>query len=317
MATIDRDRCTILSITGPLCSCWFSHFSFVKILADYILTEEGLLMMDKIIITAAVTGSRPTKEMNPAVPYTPKEIAQAAIECYHAGAAIVHIHVRDPKTGQPESKIELFSDVLNRIRTECNVIINLTTSGLHIDDPNPIETRLQPVSLRPEICSLDIGSVNFPDQVFINPPDWGETASKRMLDWGVKPEIEIFDVGHIYQALNLASKGLIKEPLYFQLCMGVKWGIEATPENLIFLKNKLPSDARWSVLGIGRGQLPMIAMGILLGGHIRVGFEDNIYLRKGVLAESNAQLVEIAGDLARSLQREVATPDEARKILGI
>ncbi|OGO19175.1 MAG: hypothetical protein A2Z14_06650 [Chloroflexi bacterium RBG_16_48_8] len=273
--------------------------------------------MDKVIITAAVTGSRPTKEMNPAVPYTPGEIAQSAIECYRAGAAIVHIHVRDPKTGQPETNIELFRNIMDRIRAKCDLIINLTTSGLHIDDPNPIETRLQPVSLQPEICSLDIGSVNFTDQAFINPPDWGETAAKRMLECGVKPEIEIFDVGHISQAFNLASKGLIKEPLYFQLCMGVKWGIEATPENLIFLKNKLPPGARWSVLGIGKEQLPMIAMGILLGGNIRVGFEDNIYLRKGVLADSNAQLVEMAVELARSLQRQVATPDEARKILGI
>jgi len=274
-------------------------------------------IMEKVIITAAVTGSRPTKEMNPAVPYSPDEIAQAAIECHHAGAAIVHIHVRDPKTGRPDSNIELFREVLDRIRSECNLIINLTTSGFHIDDPNPIEIRLQPISLQPEICSLDIGSINFPDRTFINPPDWGETAAKRMLDWGVKPEIEIFDVGHISQALSLASKCLFQEPLYFQLCMGVRWGIEATPENLIFLRDKLPPGSRWSVLGIGKHQLPMIAMGILLGGNIRVGFEDNIYLRKGILAESNAQLVTMAVDLSRSLQREVATPDEAREILGI
>ena len=138
-----------------------------------------------------------------------------------------------------------------------------------------------------------------------------------MLDRGVKPEIEIFDVGHIAQALSLASKGLFQKPLYFQLCMGVKWGIEATPENLIFLRNKLPVGSPWSVLGVGKHQLPMIAMGILLGGNIRVGFEDNIYLRKGILAESNAQLVTMAAELSRSLQREVATPDEAREILGI
>jgi 3-keto-5-aminohexanoate cleavage enzyme len=273
--------------------------------------------MEKVIITAAVTGSRPTKEMNPAVPYTPEEIAQASIECCRAGAAIVHIHVRDPESGRPETKIELFREILDRIRAECSLIINLTTSGLHVDDANPIETRLQSVSLRPDICSLDVGSVNFTDKAFINPPDWGETAAKRMLEWGVKPEIEIFDLGHISQALGLVSKGLIKEPLYFQLCMGIKWGIEATPENLIFLKNKLPPGARWSVLGIGKWQLPMIAMGVLLGGNIRVGFEDNIYLRKGVLAESNAQMVEMAVGLVRSLQREVATPDEARKMLGI
>jgi 3-keto-5-aminohexanoate cleavage enzyme len=273
--------------------------------------------MDKVIITAAVTGSRPTKENHPAVPYTPSEIAKAAIECYHAGAAVAHIHVRDPKTGRPESKIELFREVVDRIRTECDLVVNLTTSGLNIDDPNPTETRLQPASLQPEICSLDVGSVNFTDQAFINPPDWGQTAAKSMLELGVKPEIEIFDVGHISQALNLASRGLIEEPLYFQLCMGVKWGIEATPENLIFMKNKLPSGAQWSVLGIGKCQLPMIAMGLLMGGNIRVGFEDNIYLRKGVLAKSNAQMVEMAVSLAKCLQREVATPTEARQILGI
>lgn len=273
--------------------------------------------MDKAIITAAVTGSRPTKEMNPAVPYTPSEIAQSAIECHHAGAAIAHIHVRDPKTGRPESKIGLFHEVVERIRAECDLIVNLTTSGLNIRGPNPIETRLKPLSLQPEICSLDVGSINFTDQAFINPPDWGETAAKRMLELGVKPEIEIFDVGHISQALNLASRGLIEEPLYFQLCMGVKWGIEATPENLIFMKNKLPPGARWSVFGIGKCQLPMIAMGLLMGGNIRVGFEDNIYLRKGVLAKNNAQMVERAVLLAKYLQREVATPTEARQILGI
>jgi 3-keto-5-aminohexanoate cleavage enzyme len=205
---------------------------------------------------------------------------------------------------------------MDRIRAECDLVINLTTSGLHIDDPDSIEKRLQPVMLQPEICSLDIGSINFIDRVFLNPPIWGETAARRMLDYGVKPEIEIFDVGHIAQALDLASRGLIKEPLYFQLCMGVKWGIEATAENLLFLKNKLPMGARWSVLGVGKEQLPMIALGLLLGGNIRVGFEDNIYLRKGVLAENNAQLVKMAVELARNLQREVATPDEARNMLG-
>jgi 3-keto-5-aminohexanoate cleavage enzyme len=273
--------------------------------------------MDKVMITAAVTGSRPTKEMNPAVPYSPEEIAQAAVACHRAGASIVHIHVRDPDTGQPESKIELFRDTVERIREECDLIINLTTSGLNIHDPNPTEIRLQPLTLHPELCSLDIGSLNFPDKVFINPPDWGETAAKRMLEAGVKPEIEIFDVGHLSQAKDLISKGLIQEPPFFQFCMGAKWGIEATPENLIFLKDQLPAEAKWSVLGVGKNQLPMVALGLLLGGHIRVGFEDNIYLRKGVLAQNNAQLVEMAVNLANMLEREVATPDEARWILHI
>jgi len=273
--------------------------------------------MEKVIITAAVTGSRPTKEMNPAVPYTPKEIVQSAVECYRAGAAIAHIHVRDPETGKPDFKIELFREVMDRIRQECDMVVNLTTSGLHLSGPNLIERRLQPVTLRPEICSLDLGSMNFRDAAFVNSPEWGKTAAERMREYGVKPEIEAFDVGHIYQARDWIKEGLIDDPPYFQLCMGVRWGIEATPENLLFMKSKLPPNARWSVLGVGRAQLSMITLGILLGGNIRVGFEDNIYLRKGVLAKSNAQLVEMAVNLVGLLQRETATPNEAREILGI
>ena len=273
--------------------------------------------MDKVILTAAVTGSRPTKEMNPAVPYTPAEIAQAAVDCWRAGAAIAHIHVRDPETGRPDFRTELFQEVMDRVRAECDVILNLTTSGLFLSGPGLIEKRLHPLTLRPEICSLDIGSLNFSDRVFENPPDWGRAAAERMRQYGVKPEIEVFDVGHIRQARSLIEEGLIDSPPLFQLCLGVKWGIEATPENLLFLKSKLPPDARWSVLGIGRAQLPMAALGILLGGNVRVGFEDNLYLRPGILAESNAQLVERVVDLARMLEREPATPDEARQILGL
>jgi len=274
-------------------------------------------MQKKIIITAAVTGSRPTKQMNPAVPYTTREIVEAALDCYKSGAAIVHIHVRDPATGQPAFRTELFREVLDGIRQECNMIVNLTTSGLFIEGADIIPQRLQPVYLKPDICSLDLGSVNFSDTVFINSPEWGETAAKCMRDNGVKPEMEIFDVGHLYQSLDLIQKGLINDPPYFQLCMGVKWGIGASVENLIFMKNKLPSNSIWSVLGVGRSQLPMITAAMLLGGNVRVGFEDNIYLREGVLASSNARLVEMAADLAERLGCKVATPDEARNILGI
>jgi len=281
------------------------------------MSEGHLPKMTKIIITAAVTGSRPTKEMNPAVPYTPEEIAQAAIDCYRAGAAIAHIHVRDPQTGVPDFKIEYFQEVIERIRAECDMLINLTTSGYHLHGPDIIEQRLGPIALQPEICSLDIGSVNFVDGTFVNPPDWGRAAAERMQEHGVKPEIEVFDVGHLYQALDFIEEDLIDDPPYFQLCMGIKWGIEATPENLLFMQSKLPREARWSVLGIGSSQFPMITLGILLGSHIRVGFEDNLYLRKGVLAKNNAQFVEMAVDLVGSLQREVATPAEAREILGI
>ena len=273
--------------------------------------------MRKVIITAAVTGSRPTKEMNPAVPYSPKEIAEAAVECWRAGAAIAHIHVRDPQSGHPEFKIELFQEVKDQIQKQCDIIVNLTTSGLMLSGPNVIEQRLKPAALRPDICSLDIGSLNFQDKAFMNPPEWGETAAKKIREYGVKPEIEVFDIGHIYQAIDYIERGLFENPPYFQLCMGTKWGIEGTPENLLFMQRKLPLNTIWSVLGVGKVQLPMITMGVLLGGHIRVGFEDNIYLEKGVLAKSNAQMVEMAVNLVNHLQCKVATTDEARDILGI
>ena len=278
---------------------------------------ERQTSMDKTIISVAVVGSRPTKEMNPAVPYSPQEIAEAAIDCRKAGAAIAHIHVRDPRTGIVCSRMELFAEVVDRIRQECDILINLTTSGGNIPGLNVIEERLEPVTLNPEICSLDVGSMNFGDHIFQNPPEWARAAAQRMREHGVKPEIEVFDAGHLRQALHLIGAGLFEDPPFVQLCMGAGWGIEATPENLLFMKNQLPSGIPWSVLGVGRMQLPMITTGIILGGHIRVGFEDNIYLRKGVLLRSNAQMVEVAANLVEQLQHEVATPTDARRILGI
>ena len=273
--------------------------------------------MAKTIISVAVVGSGPTKEMNPAVPYTPKDIAQAAIESSRAGAAITHIHVRDPETGIVCSRLELFAEVVDRIRQESDILINLTTSGGNIPEKNIIEERLEPVTLKPEICSLDVGSLNFGDRMFLNPPEWGRAAAQRMREQGVKPEIEVFDAGHIRQAIHLINEGLFEDPPYIQLCMGAGWGIEATPDNLLFMQKLLPSGIPWSVMGVGRTQLPMITMGIILGGHIRVGFEDNIYLRRGVLLKSNAQMVEVAVNLVQQLQGEVATPSDARQILGI
>lgn len=274
-------------------------------------------MEDKIIITAAVTGSFPTKEMNPAVPYTPAEIIQAAVDCWKAGAAVTHIHVRDPETGHPDFRVELFREVLEGIRAKCDMVVNLTTSGLRLKGPDVIAQRLQPVYLQPDICSLDLGSMNFQDRIFMNPPQWAAAALPCMRENRVKPEIEVFDVGHIYQAIDLIQQGLVEEPPYFQLCMGVRWGVAGTPENLLFMKNKLPANANWSVLGTQKSQLPMITMGMLLGGHVRVGFEDNIYVRRGVLAKNNAEMVELAADLAVRLGRQPASPGEARAILGI
>ena len=273
--------------------------------------------MAKTIVSVAVVGSGPTKEMNPAVPYTPKDIAQAAIESGRAGASIAHIHVRDPETGIVCSRLELFAEVVDRIRQESDILINLTTSGGNIPGKNIIEERLEPVTLKPEICSLDVGSLNFGDRMFLNPPEWSRAAAKRMREQGIKPEIEVFDAGHIRQALHLIGEGLFEDPPYIQLCMGAGWGIEATPDNMLFMRNLLPPDIPWSVMGVGRTQLPMITMGIILGGHIRVGFEDNIYLRRGVLLKSNAQMVEVAVNLVEQLQGEVATPSDARAILGI
>ena len=273
--------------------------------------------MNKTIITVAVCGSVPTKEMNPAVPYTPKEIADSAIDSYKAGATIAHIHVRDPETGVPTSDISLFSEVVDRIRNSCDMIINLTTSGINLKGENVIEQRLEPVKLLPEICSFDIGSMNFQHRPFINSPEWGRLAAKRMREYSIKPEIEVFDMGHIRQAKHWLKEGLIDNPPYFQLCMGAGWGIEATPENLLVMKNALPPGVIWSVLGVGRMQLPMITMAMLSGGHVRVGFEDNIYLRRGELLKSNAQIVEVAANIIQQLQGEVANTNEAREILGL
>jgi 3-keto-5-aminohexanoate cleavage enzyme len=275
--------------------------------------------VDKVIITVAVVGSRPTKEISPAVPYSPEEIAQSALDAWRAGAAIAHIHVRDPQTGEPSHQLELFREVVERIRGEADILLNLTTSGQHIqgDDMEVIEKRLAPLSLNSELCSLDIGSMNFWDRAFINPPTWGVEAAKRMRASGVKPEIEVFDTGHIAQATDLIEKGLIDDPPWFQLCMGVRWGIPGTIENLAFMRSKLPAGAQWSALGVGRFQDAIISEAIQMGGHIRVGLEDNLYLKKDVLARSNAELVEKAVSLVQKHGRAVASPDEARKILKI
>jgi 3-keto-5-aminohexanoate cleavage enzyme len=268
-----------------------------------------------VIISVAITGSFPTKEMNEAVPYTPQEIIDSAVESWNAGASIAHIHVRDPETGAPSYKFEYFEEILNGIRARCDMLVNLTTSGLRLEGPDVIKQRLRNAELHPDFCSFDLGSMNFRDWVFINSPEWVDAAVSCFREQNVKPEIEVFDVGHIYQAIDLIERGLIADPPFFQLCMGIKWGIEATVENLVFMKSKLPDNAIWSVLGSAASQLPMNVMGLLMGGNVRVGFEDNIYLRKGVKAKSNAQFVERIARVTRELGREVATPADTRTIL--
>lgn len=274
--------------------------------------------MEKLIITAAVCGSAPMKTQNPSVPYKPAEIAEEALRSWRAGASVAHIHVRDPETGQPAFSRELFSEVVDRIRADSDMLVNLTTSGFNITGPDVGRQRLMPVELHPDLCSLDVGSLNFRNgRIFENPPAWVELAAKTMKEAGVKPEMEVFDMGHIRQAKDLVSRGLVEDPPYFQICLGIPWGIDGTLDSLLEMRRRLPKSAQWSALGVGPLQLPLTTHALLMGGHVRVGFEDNLYIERGVKADSNARFVERAVQLAGLLQREVASPGEARGILRL
>lgn len=269
--------------------------------------------MEKLIISVATTGSTTSKQDNPNLPITPAEIADEVYHCWQAGASIAHIHVRD-KAGERSMDIDLFKETVKLIKEKCNIIINLTTSG---SGEITEEQRLRPVELKPEIASFDAGSLNFGPRVFINSPQFLEKLALKMKQYNVKPEIEVFDAGMVSNALRLFKKGYLELPLHFQFVLGVKGGMEATARNLIFLHDSIPPESTWSVVGIGKGQLPMSLISMTIGGHVRVGMEDNIYLHKGVLAQSNAQFVERMVKLAREIGREIATPDESRKILKL
>jgi 3-keto-5-aminohexanoate cleavage enzyme len=269
--------------------------------------------MDKLIITAALSGAEVTRKDNPNLPVTPAEIARAAVECYKAGASIVHIHVRN-EDESPTQAAEVFKETIDLIKKQCNIIIQVSTGGAV---GMTAEERLQPVYLKPEMATLSTGSVNFGDDVFLNPPAYLEAFARAMQEQGVKPEIEVFDVGMINNALQLVKKGLLSEPLHFDFVMGVPGGIPGTLKNLLHLEESIPPSSTWTVAGMGRSELPLGTAAIILGGHVRVGFEDNIYYQKGVLAESNAQLVERIVQVAEIHSRPVATPDEARQIFGL
>lgn len=275
--------------------------------------------MDNLIITAAVTGSVPTRKINPHIPYSPEEIADEIVRSYEAGASIAHVHVRDPITGAPSFSLDYFREVRDRVRSRCNILLNFTTSGVNVPrDEKFLEQRVSHLSLRPDICSHDIASMNFLTRVSFNPPEWGPYCAKMARDRGVKPELEIFDTGHFTQASQLINDGLLDPPYLFQICLGVSGGAEASLKSFLYMTERLPSkDAVWSTLGIGQAEFPMVTMSIINGGHARVGFEDNMYLSRGVLAKSNAELVEKVVRIAREFGREIAQPDEARKILGV
>lgn len=272
--------------------------------------------MEKLIITAAITGSRIPRDVAPHIPITPEEIVQSARECWDAGAAVVHIHVRDPKTGRGTQDLNLFRKVVEPLREKTDLVLCLTTSG--IPGRNlPIEERLLSLELKPELASYDAGSINLGESVFINSPEFLETAAKSMREKGVKPELEVFDVGMMLTCLRLKDQGYLEEPLHFQFVLGTPSGSPATPKSFLHMYEYLPQNSTWSIIGIGKGHLPMSMMGLIMGGHVRVGMEDNIYYKKGVLAASNAQFVERIVRIAREYGREVATPREARGILGL
>ncbi|MDQ0189454.1 3-keto-5-aminohexanoate cleavage protein [Alicyclobacillus cycloheptanicus] len=269
--------------------------------------------MDKLIITAAMVGAEVTREAQPNLPITPDEIAQAARECREAGASICHLHVRNDD-GTPTQSRDRFQETIARIREATDIIIQVSTGGAVGMTP---EERLQPVSLRPEMATLTCGTVNFGEDVFWNGPRELKAFAKALKVHGVRPEFEIFDAGMIANALQLADMELVEPPFHFDFVLGVPGGLPATPKNVLYLTELLPPGATWSVAGVGRHQLPMAALAVTLGGHVRVGFEDNIFYRKGELAVSNAQLVERVVRIARELDRPIATPDEARRMLGI
>ena len=271
---------------------------------------------NKVILTVATTGAWPSKKDTPHIPLQPKEIADDVYACWQAGASIAHIHVRDDDD-KSSMDFDKFTETVELIRaTDCDIVLNLTTSGqLGLED----EDRMKHIiALKPELASYDCGSMNWAHStVFENSPRFLEKLGMAMQENNIKPEIEIFDAGMVYNALYYLKKGVLKAPLHFQFVLGAPGGMTATVENLMFLKTLIPADSTWGALGIGRGHLPIMYTTLALGGHVRVGMEDNIYYSKGVLAKSNAEFIERTKRIAVEIDKEIATPDEARAILGL
>ncbi len=269
--------------------------------------------MDKLIITAALTGAEVTRAQQPALPITPEEIADAAYACAQAGAAMVHVHARLPD-GTPTQDKEMYRQIIAAVKARCNVIVQVSTGGAVGMTP---QERLAPVTLKPEMATLSMGTVNFGGDVFMNPPAEMEVFAEAMREHGVKPELEIFDSGMLTTASRWLKKGLLIGSQHFDFVLGIPGGMAGTPEALMYLRSQLPPNSSWTVAGIGPAQLPLATLAMVLGGHVRVGFEDNVYYRKGELASSNAQLVARIARISRELDRAVATPDEARGLLGL
>jgi len=270
--------------------------------------------MNKLIITAAITGAETTKDMNPALPITPEEQARDAKACVKAGASIIHLHVRG-KDGMPSQNLDDFRAAIEAIRKACNPqpIIQLSTGGAVGE---PMEKRIAPIKeLKPEMASLNVGSMNFDDDVFINKPSDVEKLAGLFKDLHVAPEVEVYEPGHISIAKKLVKNGLLSSPVHYQFVLGVPGGTDGEARSLIFMRESIDDVDSWAVAGIGRYELSLAVHAIVMGGHVRVGLEDNVFYRKGELAKSNAQLVERIKRIAQEVDREIATPDEAREIL--
>ena len=287
-----------------------------------------------VIVTCAVTGAGDTVGKHPAIPVTPKQIADAAIEAAKAGAAIAHMHVRDPKTGKGSRESALYREVVERVRDSgTDVIINLTAGmggdlEVGADDPRhagpgtdlvgALERLVHVEELLPEICTLDCGTLNFGDGnfIYVSTPTQLRAGAKRIRELGVKPELEVFDTGHLWFAKRMMHEGLLEDPPMFQLCLGIPWGAPAETTVMKAMTDMLPPSAVWAGFGIGRMQMPMVAQAVLLGGNVRVGLEDNIWLDKGVYA-SNGTLVQRAVEIVRLLGARTLSPSEARKKIGL
>lgn len=289
-------------------------------------------MNHDVMITCAVTGGGDTTRKSPHVPVTPEQIANACITAARAGAAIAHVHVRDPATGQGTRKLAYYREVMARVADSgVDVILNLTTGmggDFTLGEPDPLVAgpgtdfvgplaRLEHIeALRPPICSLDCGSMNFGDQVFMNSVAHVRTMAKRIQELGVKPELEVFDLGHVRLANEIYKDGLVSAPALYQVCLGVPWGAGADTRSMQAMADTLPSGVIWSGFGIGRMQMPMVAQAVLLGGNVRVGLEDNLFLDKGKLA-TNADLVTRAVEIIERLGARVITPKAARERLQL
>lgn len=274
------------------------------------------IFMEKLIITAAITGAETTKEMNPNLPLTPEEQARDAAACVKAGASVIHLHVRN-KEGKPSQSLDDFKASIEAIRTACNPkpIIQISTGGAVGE---AMEKRVAPIiHLKPEMASLNINSMNFGNDIFLNHPTDVENLAKKMLELGVIPEIEVYDSGDIELAQRLHKKGLLKDPVHYQFVLGVPGGLSGEAYNLTHMTRLITPQDTWAVAGVGRYETPLSVMAVVMGGHLRVGFEDNIYYSKGELAKSNAQLVERITRIAKEVGREVATPTDTKKILKI